>query len=419
MQLNTKPTKKMMLPLILEVLKEHSDSEHTLSQKDIREILENQYLMEADRKTVRRNIDCLIELGYPIEFTRTVRRKNNPETGEPEEEELITDLWLAKDFEDSELRLLIDAILFSSHIPEKQKNDLIDKLTNLSGKHFKSKMRHVKSLSSQQPQNPQLFLNIDLLDEAIRDGKKVCFARLEYDDCGNIQVKKVRDEVYEYEVNPCQMIAKNGHYYLICQRPGAGYFFNLRIDFMTGVRILDEPVEPYVDSKTKKIKPFHLEAYLKEHPLASENTSAPLLRDRIFRGVVPAVLKVRKEAIGDVIDYFGTSVVVNPKSGLYKEVKVKADVKDIIDFVSLHFPDVVILQPTKLAEVVANRALGILYDYGIKYDVFPTRLSAAPLGDTVKELLEKVFDEVRQAKKANRAKSKKKKTGTDDQLKAK
>jgi len=63
------PPKKMLIINILDILKRYSDEEHRLLQKDILEILENEYSMKADRKAVKRNLMNLIEFGYnPVVF---------------------------------------------------------------------------------------------------------------------------------------------------------------------------------------------------------------------------------------------------------------------------------------------------------------------------------------------------------------
>lgn len=59
--MHTTPPKKLMIINILDILKRCSDENHRLSQKDILEILENEYSMKADRKAVKRNLINLLE----------------------------------------------------------------------------------------------------------------------------------------------------------------------------------------------------------------------------------------------------------------------------------------------------------------------------------------------------------------------
>ena len=84
-----------------------------MSQKDIAEILKREYGMEADRKAVRRNLLNLIDFGYEIEYTETIRKipvkDAAPESQSSirpresrvmEERELWSDFYLKKQFTD-------------------------------------------------------------------------------------------------------------------------------------------------------------------------------------------------------------------------------------------------------------------------------------------------------------------------------
>ena len=144
----TKQPKKLLIMNILDILRRYSDADHRLSQKDIIDILQTEYEMVADRKAIKRNLMNLIDFGYNLEFSESVRRNKDGE-----EEVIYTDWYLERDFSDAELRLLIDSLLFSKHIPYSQCKELIEKIEGLSNRYFKSKVRHVRNLPVDQPQN--------------------------------------------------------------------------------------------------------------------------------------------------------------------------------------------------------------------------------------------------------------------------
>lgn len=73
--------------------------------------------MVADRKAVRRNIMNLMDLGYNIEYKETIRMVPNKVTGKLEESYIWSDYYYVSDFSDSELRLLIDSLIFQSIFP--------------------------------------------------------------------------------------------------------------------------------------------------------------------------------------------------------------------------------------------------------------------------------------------------------------
>ena len=58
--------KKLSIIYILEILKEHSDEKHPLTQNEILKKLNDIYGMECERKSVGANIENLIEAGYDI-----------------------------------------------------------------------------------------------------------------------------------------------------------------------------------------------------------------------------------------------------------------------------------------------------------------------------------------------------------------
>ena len=113
--------KKLLILLVLDVLEEHSDENHHLTQQEILRILKAEYGVECDRRSIKANVLDLIDMGYDI----------NMDDG----------YYLAsREFEDAELRMLIDSVLFSRSITNTQGKLLIEKLEKLSNKYFKAKV---------------------------------------------------------------------------------------------------------------------------------------------------------------------------------------------------------------------------------------------------------------------------------------
>ena len=145
--------KKLLIINILDILKKYTDENHRLSQKEIAKILEREYNMVADRKAIKRNLMNLIEFGSEfgceIDYSVTVRMiETTNKDGEKElvESEILSDFYLVRDFTDAELRLLIDSLLFSKHIPYSQCKELIEKIEGLSNKYFSAKVKHICNL---------------------------------------------------------------------------------------------------------------------------------------------------------------------------------------------------------------------------------------------------------------------------------
>lgn len=207
----SKQPKKLLLINILDILRRYTDENHRLSQKEIEDILKNEYCMTADRKSIKSNLMNLIDFGYEIEYSESLRMVKNKKTGKMEESYILSDFYLVRDITDSELRLLIDGLLFSKHLTYSQCNDLVEKLEKLSNIYFKSRVKHIAVMPKDRTDNGQLFYNIDILDEAISHNKKVSFKYTEYDTKLKQNPKKTKDGTDRiYVVSPYQMVAKDG-----------------------------------------------------------------------------------------------------------------------------------------------------------------------------------------------------------------
>ncbi len=291
--------KKLLIINILDILKKYTDEDHRLSQKEIAEILETEYEMKADRKAIKRNLMNLIEFGYEIEYSVSVRMieiKNKDGEKELVESEILSDFYLVRDFTDAELRLLIDSLLFSKHIPYSQCKELIEKIEGLSNKYFRNKVKHIRNLPENMPQNKELFYTIEVLDEAIGKGRQVAF---KYNDMGTDKKrcprKNSEGKPREYIVNPYQMVATNGRYYLICNYDKYDNAANYRLDRITDIRLLDTPVKPM-----KKVEGLEHGLDLPKHMAEHIYMFADKTEKVTFRA--------KKYIVSEIIDWFGKDV---------------------------------------------------------------------------------------------------------------
>lgn len=337
----TKPPKKLLPMLILDILRKYTDEEHKLSQRDIRDILRDEYDMTADRKSVRRNLGALMEMGWPIEYSEAIRKTPNPRTGELEESTIISDLYLDRAFTDSELRLLIDSLLFSRYIPYNQCKELVEKLEGLSSRYFHAHVRHICTMPETLPRNPQLFYTIELLDEAISKGRKVAFAYLEYGmDKRQHRKRRADGSVREYVVSPYQMVAKEGKYYLICNYDKYDDISNYRVDRIADIRMLDEAAKPFETLHGADGQRLDLAKYMAEHVymFSSDN--------------VRAKFRIVKAMVSDVIDLFGREVIFSDETDTHVTVTARVNELAILQFAKSYAPDVIVLEPKSVADAV-------------------------------------------------------------------
>ena len=331
---------------ILDILRQYSDENHKLSQNDIVELLERDYDMKADRKSVKRNITTLLEMGYPIDFKETLRMYPNKD-GVLEESYILSDFWLDREFTDAELRLLIDSLLFSKHIPYSQCDELITKLEGLSNRYFKSRVRFISTLPETAPKNRELFYTIEILDEAIANGRQVAFTYNEYGTDKKLHPKRQR----EYIVNPYQMAATNGRYYLIGNYDKYDNLANYRLDRITGIRLLDTPVKAVQQVEGMK-NGLYLPKHMAEHLYMFSGES------------VPVTFRMKKNILNDVIDWFGTEIAFFDETEDEVTARVTVNWSAMRYWAQQYCRFVRILTPSDLAEKIKEdlrEALGV-YD---------------------------------------------------------
>lgn len=345
--------KKLLILYILDILQKYTDEEHRLSQKEILDILKREYEMTVDRKAVKRNLLNLIEYGSNIEYREVSRKEifrkkdlaSDEDTSDYVDKEisedhlLWTDFYLKQKFTNEELRLLVDSLLFSKHIPYSQAKDLIAKLESLSNIYFKSRSQYIYPLSVDRTDNKQVFYNINVLDEAIRKKRKVLFEYAEYHTDKKMHLKKREDgSVREYVVTPYQMAAQEGKYYLICNYDKYDDISNYRVDRIRNIQILEEKGKPFETLKWSGHQPMNLNEYMKEHVYMYSSENA-FVKFRIVKAM-----------ISDVIDLFGKEVNFSEETDTHVSVSVHVNERAAEQFAKNYAPDVVILQPKRLRD---------------------------------------------------------------------
>lgn len=339
--MDPKQPKKMLIINILEILKKYSDENHRLSQNDILEKLKTEYNMEVDRKSIRPNILNLIDFGYDIEYKEMMRNKSS----------MLTDFYLNRDFTDAELRLIIDSLLFSKYIPYSQCKELIEKLEDLSSIYFRPKVKHIQGLPENMPKNKQLFYNIDVLDEAIEQGRQVTFAYREYDTDKKLKKRKTNDEQDKrYVVSPYQMVAVNGRYYLICNHKWYDNISYFRVDRITDISQLDAPAVPIRQIKGCE-NGLNLPKHMAEHIYMFSGESETV------------IFKAEKHIVTQIIDWFGIDVRFFDETEDEITVSVDANLNAMRYWALQYANHVKVLRPQKLVDEIKGDLQAALEKY--------------------------------------------------------
>lgn len=329
--------KKIIILNILDILNKYTDAEHTMSQKEIQEKLASEYSMKVERKAIKRNLMDLIDFGCQIEYKETPRMTLNKQTGEYEDNSLLSDFYIEHDFDNSELRLLIDSIVFSSHIPQNDKKRLIEKLEGLSNVYFKSRMKHVTTAQSKGKATNTLFYTIDVLDEAISKGKQVKFHYDEYGIDKKLHHRKnAEGKVREYIINPYQIAATNGRYYLVCNYDKYDDLANYRLDRISDIEILDTNIKPITDLPGMK-SGFDLSKHMSEHIY--------MFADKTVRTKFIAT----KGIVNDIMDFFGKDVKFSDETEDTVTVTANVVELDMMLWAMQFATEVTVLEPANLA----------------------------------------------------------------------
>lgn len=290
---NIIPTdKKCLNILILKILREYTDEEHCLTQQAILGILHSKYAMEYDRRTIKANIDSLRDLGYAIEHTASGYYLSD------------------REFDDAELRMLIDSVLFNKSLSHVQADRLIKKLTQLGNAYFPGKVRHICHLHAlQHNSNPQTMLNIDRISDAIARKRQISFIYNSYGKDLKLHPRKAAD--YRYTVTPYYLVANNGRYYLIANHSHHSDLSHYRVDKITDACILEDvPAKP-LRTLPEYADGYDLPKHMAEHIYMFSGNSTSIS------------LRIQPFILDEIIDWFGKdfSITESREDSLTLELK--------------------------------------------------------------------------------------------------
>ena len=214
---------------LLKILKERTDEEHSLSTVDLCTILRNEYGIDTFRTTIKSDIELLQKMGYGIQVIRSSQNLYN---------------YIDRDFEIPEIKLLIDAVMSSKFITKKKADELAEKLAKLAGPYKAGDIRRNLVVDGRyKPENEQVYIIADAINEAINLKKKISFQKFEY----NSKKEKVLHHDGEvYIFSPYSLVWDGDYYYVVGYSDKHNGIGSHRVDFIyKRPDILNEPaVEP-------------------------------------------------------------------------------------------------------------------------------------------------------------------------------
>lgn len=326
------PQRSTKSPLIriLQLLYKYSDYDHPMRNEDIIDRLYDEYGIELERKAVARNLSVLKEAGYDIRW-RSGSCKGSYIEG--------------REFDDSELRLLIDSVLSSKHINARDSKDLIEKLCDLSSVYFRSHVKHISSVDDwDRTENKGLFYNIDLVDIAIESKKQIKF------DFNKYGIDKKLHRTSTQCVSPYQMILHNQRYYLMCYNEIYKNINFYRLDHITNMTLTEKKATPLRSLKDYKDG-------INYKKLSS---SMPYL---FTDEAKPVEFKADGAIVDDIVEWFGKDAIILDNGDGSVNVSVRVSLIAMEHWAMQYINYVEILKPADLRETIKKN----IKDAGKKY----------------------------------------------------
>ena len=310
---------------------ENTDENHCMSTQDLIDYLaENEIFVE--RKTIFSDIATLKEFGLDICLSKAKER-----TGYYVRE---------RDFELAELKIIVEAILSSRYISAKRSKDLIKRLETLVGPSERKELdREVFVSGRVKTQNESIFVNADILHNAMLSNREITFLYLEWTKDKELVPRR---DGKRYRVSPWALTIKDENYYLIAYDANAEMIKHYRVDKM-------KEINPVLRSKRLGKEIFN-DYDIGEY--TNQNFG-------MFSGEAETVsFIVPENKIGIFFDRFGKDISVHPLNGNTVSVRINVLVSpQFFGWVSGLGPEIIINSPSYVKNEYVRYLSNILNNY--------------------------------------------------------
>ena len=262
-------------PLYLaKILYEQTDEEHYLTTVQLINILEEKYGISAHRQTIKSEIELLRKFGIEIEEVKSVQNRYN---------------ICSREFENSELKLLIDAVESAKFITARKSKELVAKLSSLAGDYGAEKLkRNVCCEGRIKSDNERIYIIVDTINEAINEGKKISFPYFQYNVKKQHQLKHDGEA---YVLSPLHLVWNGDFYYLVGVAENNAVR-NFRVDRIAKCPTILE------ENSSQTPEDFNIDDYINTtfRMFNAEHTDVELLCDN--------------DVIDSIIDRFGENIEI-------------------------------------------------------------------------------------------------------------
>ncbi len=268
---------KIKILYILDYLETNSHEKNPVKASTLISMLKNQYSISCDRKTVYSDIAALQD--YGIDIISIPGKNGGYYIGSP------------RNFQLSELKLLIDAVLSSRYLTEKKSQQLIEKLCRQCNEYDADLLRRNIYVSGRvKSMNESILYNVDAIQDAISHGKQISFRYFDWDIT---RQRKYREK--EYLASPYGLCQDNENCYLLAfsERHGVTSY---RVDRMADIVIHEQNRLP-CPQLTGKALVEHANKMFQMYSGAAVNVK----------------MRFHRSLINVVIDRFGKDIMLIPE----------------------------------------------------------------------------------------------------------
>ena len=233
---------KIKLLVLWDILQKNTDENHAMNADEIREELSKRGI-SVIRRVVANDIAALNDYGYEV---LSYKKK-------------YTYYYVVnRPLDTAEVVLIADA-LKSSKLTARQKNELIEKLSNLLCSHqAKSVSKHLISFDGEKKNHSSIIYNVDAIERAIDENKQISFLYFDYDEKHN---KVYRKNGERYIVNPIIMVWDRNNYYMLCFSDNHSNMITYRLDKMANVTITDKERSPHAEYELFNTEDYRKQAF--------------------------------------------------------------------------------------------------------------------------------------------------------------
>lgn len=243
---NDEVNKKGAIVAILKVLQEYSNEEHFLTQQDIIDYVKKDYGFVLKRRAVSSALKILSDV-----FEYDINTSDNKRGV----------ALFEREFDKTEIRFLIDAVLSSRSLNTSRAKGLIKKIDSIQSIDDRKDYSEItKTYDGMRSKEVDTFYNIDLILSAIKQNCKITFNYLWYDVNGK---QKVSSHIPPFTCSPYFLVNNFGRYYLLCVKDDKE-MRSFRVDYLKDVQLLSEKRIPMEEAPNFG-KDFSVNEYLKDH----------------------------------------------------------------------------------------------------------------------------------------------------------